>query len=246
MEEFRLQKFLAHSGIASRRAAEDIIAEGRVFVNGKRVTDPAHKVTLKDKVTLDGKTVTITRTRTYIIMNKPLSVLSSASDDRERTCVTDLVKLDNVRLYPVGRLDYDTQGIILLTDDGDFMQRVTHPKYEMPKTYEALVKGEPKEDDLQKLRDGVELDDGMTLPAKADVIRFKGPNAVVKMVIREGRNRQVRRMLETIGFPVLKLKRTAIGGLEIGDLRPGAWRNMKHSDFEDLFGKNEARKLKFG
>ncbi len=246
MEEFRLQKFLAHSGVASRRAAEEIIASGKVFVNGKRITDPAHKVTARDKVTVDGKTVTVTRTKTYIILNKPLGVLSSASDDRGRTCVTDLVKIENTRLYPVGRLDYDTQGIILLTDDGDFMQRVTHPKYETEKTYEALVKGEPTEEDLGKLRAGVELDDGLTLPAKADVIRFKGPNAVVKIVIREGRNRQVRRMLDAVGFPVLKLKRTSIGGLELGELRTGAWRHMKHRDFEALFGKNEARKLKFG
>lgn len=246
MEEFRLQKFLAHSGVASRRAAEEIISLGRVFVNGKRVTDPAVKVTARDKVTVDGKTVTVTRTKTYIIMNKPLGVLSSASDDRGRKCVVDLVDIEGVRLYPVGRLDYDTSGIILLTDDGDFMQRITHPKYEMVKTYEAMVKGEPEEEDLQKLRDGVELDDGMTLPAKADVVRFKGSNAVVKIEIREGRNRQVRRMLEAIGFPVLKLKRTAIGALELGDLRPGAYRNMKHRDFEALFGKQEAKKLKFG
>ncbi len=246
MEEFRLQKFLAHSGVASRRAAEEIIAAGRVFVNGRRVTDPSVKVTARDKVTVDGKTVTVTRTKTYIIMNKPVGVLSSASDDRGRKCVVDLVDLEDVRLYPVGRLDYDTQGIILLTDDGDFMQRITHPKFEMVKTYEALVKGEPEEEDLQKLREGVELDDGMTLPAKADVVKFNGPNAVVKIEIREGRNRQVRRMLETIGFPVLKLKRTAIGGLELGTLRPGMWRQMKHKDFEALFGKQEAKKLKFG
>lgn len=244
MEEFRIQKFLAHSGVASRRAAEQIIAEGRVFVNGRRVTDPATKVTSKDKVTVDGKTVTLTRTHTYIILNKPLSVLSSAEDDRGRTCVVDLVKTD-ARIYPVGRLDYDTQGIILLTDDGSFMQRVTHPKYEICKTYEALVKGEPKEDDMEVLRRGVELDDGKTLPCEADIVRFKGPNAVVKVRIREGRNRQVRRMLEAIGFPVLKLKRTAIGGLSLGDLRPGAWRHMKRRDFEDLLGKNEARKWGF-
>ena len=244
MEEYRLQKYLAHSGVSSRRTAEAIIAEGRVFVNGKRVTDPAVKVTRKDKVTVDGKTVTVTRTHTYIIMNKPLSVLSSAEDDRGRTCVVDLVGTD-ARIYPVGRLDYDTQGIILLTDDGKFMQRITHPRYEMWKTYEALVKGEPKEEELSVLRQGVELEDGKTLPCEADVIRFKGPNAVVRVRIREGRNRQVRRMLEAIGFPVLRLKRTAIGGLTVGDLRPGAWRHMKRKDFEDLLGKNEARKWGF-
>ena len=245
MEEWRLQKYLAHSGIASRRAAEDIIAEGRVFVNGKRVTDPATKVTLKDRVTVDGKTVKPTRTKTYIILNKPAQVLSTASDDRGRTCVVDLVDAEGARLYPVGRLDYDTKGIILLTDDGDFMQRITHPKFEMWKTYEAVVKGEPDEETLGMLRAGVELEDGKTLPAEAAVVRFKGNNAVVRVKIREGRNRQVRRMLEAVGYPVLDLKRTALGGLELGELRPGKWRHMKHRDFESLFGKNEAKKLGF-
>ena len=230
MEEYRLQKYLAHAGVASRRAAEEIIGAGRVFVNGKRVTDPAVKPTVS---------------KTYIIMNKPLNVISSASDDRDRKCVTDIIGGDT-RIYPVGRLDFDTQGILLLTDDGDFMQRVTHPKYEMVKTYEALVKGEPGEEALKTLREGVMLEDGITLPAEADIIKFKGPNAVVQIKIREGRNRQIRRMLEAVGFPVLKLKRTAIGGLTVGELRPGMWRNMKHRDFEELFGKSEAKKLGFG
>ena len=245
MEEYRLQKYLAHAGVASRRAAEEIIGAGRVFVNGKRVTDPAVKVTVKDKVTVDGKAVKPTVSKTYIIMNKPLNVISSASDDRDRKCVTDIIGGDT-RIYPVGRLDFDTQGILLLTDDGDFMQRVTHPKYEMVKTYEALVKGEPGEEALKTLREGVMLEDGITLPAEADIIKFKGPNAVVQIKIREGRNRQIRRMLEAVGFPVLKLKRTAIGGLTVGELRPGMWRNMKHRDFEELFGKSEAKKLGFG
>lgn len=244
MEEFRLQKYLAHAGIASRRAAEEIIASGRVFVNGKRVTDPTTKVTVKDKVTVDGKSVKPTKTKTYIIMNKPTGVLSSASDDRGRKCVVDLVKSD-ARLYPVGRLDYDTQGLILLTDDGDFMQYITHPSHEIWKTYEAQIKGEIDEETLQKLREGVDLgeEDGITLPAEADVVRFKGKNAVVRVKIREGKNRQVRRMLEAVGHPVLRLKRTALGGLEIGDLKPGSYRNMKRSDFEDLFGKALAKKL---
>lgn len=244
MEEFRLQKYLAHAGIASRRAAEEIIASGRVFVNGKRVTDPATKVTVKDKVTVDGKSVKPTKSKTYIIMNKPTGVLSSASDDRGRKCVVDLVKSD-ARLYPVGRLDYDTQGLILLTDDGDFMQYITHPSHEIRKTYEAQIKGEIDEEALQKLREGVDLgeEDGITLPAEADVVRFKGKNAVVRVIIREGKNRQVRRMLEAVGHPVLKLKRTALGGLEIGDLKPGSYRNMKRSDFEALFGKALAKKL---
>lgn len=244
MEEMRLQKFLAHSGVASRRSAEQIIASGVVFVNGKRVTDPAVKVTERDKVTVNGKTVRPTKTKTYIILNKPTGVLSSVSDDRGRKCVVDLVDTE-ARIYPVGRLDYDTQGLIILTDDGELMQYLTHPSHEIWKTYEATIKGEIEEDELKQLREGVDLgeEDGRTLPAKADVVRFSGRNAVVSVKIREGKNRQVRRMLEAVGHPVLKLKRVALGGLELGNLKPGAYRNMKRSDFEDLLGRQVARKF---
>lgn len=242
MEEYRLQKYLAHAGIASRRAAEEIIRSGKVSVNGHFVTDPAVKVTIKDKVTVNGKSVKPTKSKTYIIINKPTQVLTSVSDDRGRKCIVDLVKTDE-RIYPVGRLDYDTKGLVILTNDGDLMQYITHPSHEVAKTYEALVKGEPNEETLQKLREGVELDDGRTLPAEADIVRFKGKNAVVRIKIREGRNRQVRRMLDAVGFPVLKLTRTAIGGLELGEMRPGEYRDMKRKDFEALLGKSEARKL---
>ena len=241
MEEFRLQKFLAASGVASRRASEEIIRQGRVNVNGKTVTDPAVKVTQKDRVTVDGKAVKPARTKVYIMMNKPVSVLSSASDDRERTCVVDLVDIPDVRLFPVGRLDYDTSGLILLTNDGDFMQRITHPSFEIWKNYEAVVRGTPTEAALKKLREGVLLDDGVTMPAHADVIGYKGNNAVVEITIREGRNRQVRRMLESVKYPVISLKRTQLGGLSVGALKNGEWRYMKRADFEALFGRAEAK-----
>lgn len=243
MEECRLQKFLAASGVASRRASEAIIAEGRVSVNGTRVTDPAVKVTRKDRVTVDGRAVHPAKTRVYIMLNKPVSVLSSAADDRGRRCVTELVELPEVRLFPVGRLDYDTSGLILLTNDGAFMQRITHPSFEIWKTYEAVVKGEIDEQALKKLREGVALDDGITLPAFADVIGYKGNRAVVEVRIREGRNRQVRRMLEAVHCPVVSLRRTELGGLRLGNLASGAWRYMKRRDFEDLFGAAEAKEL---
>lgn len=243
MEEFRLQKFLAASGVASRRASEIIIAEGRVFVNGKRVTDPAVKVTQKDRVTVDGKAVRPAKSKVYVMLNKPVSVLSSSSDDRGRKCVVELVDIPDARLFAVGRLDYDTSGLILLTNDGEFMQRITHPSFEIWKTYEAVVKGEPGESVLKKLREGVMLDDGQTLPAFADVIGYKGNNAIVEIRIREGRNRQVRRMLEAVHYPVISLRRTELGGLRLGDLKNGAWRYMKRRDFEDLFGTAEAKEL---
>ncbi len=241
MEEFRLQKFLAAAGVASRRASEEIIASGRVWVNGKRVTDPAVKVTLKDKVTVDGKPVRPAKTKVYIMMNKPLSVLSSSSDDRGRRCVVDLVDLPEVRLFSVGRLDYDTSGLILLTNDGDFMQRITHPSFEIWKTYEAVVKGTPNEAALKKLREGIPLEDGMTLPAHADVVGYKGNNAIVEITIREGRNRQVRRMLQAVNYPVISLKRVQLGGLSVGALKEGEWRYLRRADFEALFGRSEAK-----
>lgn len=243
MEDFRLQKFLAASGVASRRASEAIISQGRVFVNGRRVTDPAIRVTVRDRVTVDGKTVRPSARKVYIMLNKPVSVLSSSSDDRGRRCVVELVDIPGVRLFAVGRLDYDTSGLILLTNDGEFMQRITHPSFEVWKTYEAVVKGVPNEQTLKKLKEGVMLEDGVTLPAHADIIGYKGNNAVVEIHIREGRNRQVRRMLETVNYPVISLKRTQLGGLMLGDLKIGSWRYLKRSDFESLFGKAEAKEL---
>ncbi|MBQ8827956.1 MAG: rRNA pseudouridine synthase [Clostridia bacterium] len=244
MEDTRLQKYLAGCGVASRRASEVIIADGRVTVNGKVITDPAVKVKKGDTVCVDGKKISLESKKVYIMMNKPVGVLSSAKDDRDRKCVVDLVEGVNVRLFPVGRLDYDTSGLILLTNDGDFMQKLTHPSYEIWRAYEAVVKGVPNENQIAMIEHGVELDDGMTLPAHMDVIGYKGKNARVEIIIREGRNRQVRRMMEKIGHPVLELKRVQMAALEIGDLKPGAWRYLKGKDFEALFGTEEAKKMR--
>jgi pseudouridine synthase len=156
------------------------------------------------------------------------------SDDRGRKCVTDFIKGVDARLYPVGRLDYDTQGLILITNDGDFMQKLTHPSHEVWKTYEALVRGIPDQNDIKEFEQGLLLEDGMTLPCVLEVIGYEGKNAIVEVMIREGRNRQVRRMLERINHPVIRLKRTKIASLELGDLKPGQWRFLNSEDFKAL------------
>ena len=234
MEELRLQKYLAQCGVSSRRGAEQIIQEGRVPVNGTVVTEMGIKVKKGDKVTVDGQIVKQEKIKYYILLNKPAGVLSSVKDDRGRECVVDLIEGIDARLYPVGRLDYDTTGLLLLTNDGDFMQRVTHPSFEIWKTYQAVVKGVPTETDVKRFAEGIMLDDGKTLPAVLDVVGYKGNNAIVEVSIREGRNRQVRRMLERIGHPVNSLKRISFGSLELGDLKPGKWRHVQPEEIARL------------
>ncbi len=239
MEEIRLQKYLALCGIASRRVAETMILQGRVSVNGLVITELGTKVRQQDVVLADGKRAIPEDCKYYIMLHKPTGVLCSSRDDRGRTCVVDLVQGIPARLYPVGRLDYDTSGLLLLTNDGEFMQKLTHPSFEIWKTYEALVKGTPTEADCRSFAEGLELEDGRTLPAVLDVVRYKGNNAVVEVLLREGRNRQVRRMLEKIGHPVLSLKRSKIASLELGNLKEGAWRMLRPDDFDALWGRRD-------
>lgn len=236
MEKIRLQKYIAMCGVASRRNAEELIGGGRVAVNGNIVTEMGTKVSDRDKVTVDGLEIKEERNKYYIIMNKPEGVLCSAKDDRGRKCVTDLIEGVDARLYPVGRLDYDTSGLLLITNDGEFVHKLTHPSYEIWKTYEAVVRGIPNESDIKAFTSGIQLEDGKTLPAVLDIIGYRnnGKNAIVEVVIREGRNRQVRRMLDKIGHGVISLKRTKIGSLELGDMKPGAWRFMRENDFTGL------------
>lgn len=234
MEEIRLQKYLAQCGVASRRGAEQIIRDGRVAVNGVIVTEMGTKLKKNEKVTVDGQVVKPEKNKYYILLNKPSGVLSSVKDDRGRDCVVNLIEGVDARLYPVGRLDYDTTGLLLLTNDGDFMQKVTHPSFEIWKTYRAVVKGVPTETDVKRFAEGLMLDDGKTLPAVLDVVGYKGNNAIVEVSIREGRNRQVRRMMERIGHPVNSLTRISFGSLELGDLKPGKWRHVRPEEIARL------------
>lgn len=224
----RLQKWLAVAGVASRRAVEPIIKEGRVAVNGAVVTNPAHPVDAEDGVTVDGKPVE-TEARKVFMVHKPVGVIATASDTHGRETITSLIP-DAGRLYPVGRLDAESEGLIVLTNDGELANRLTHPRYEVPKTYQVNVEGTLSAESLQKLETGVELEDGMTAPAEVRVLsdnRFE-------IIVHEGRNRQIRRMGDAIGHRITRLIRTSIGPLTLGSLRSGSYRELAGRELEAL------------
>jgi 23S rRNA pseudouridine2605 synthase len=219
----RLSKHLAHAGVASRRAAEGLIAEGRVAVDGEVVTDPARNVAQGDRVAVDGQILAGAEPKVVYAVNKPLGVVSTARDTHGRATVIELVPARGLRLYPVGRLDVDSSGLILLTNDGELANRLTHPRYEIPKTYLARVgRGRVGDRALRALRGGVELEDGPTAPAHVHRVE----EDLVELTIHEGRNRQVRRMCETVGHPVLALERVAFGPLRLDGLAPGGYRRL--------------------
>ena len=226
----RLAKFLAISGVASRRAAEEIIRAGRVTVDGETVTDPARDVTGEDAVAVDGAPVSAVADRVVYLVNKPAGVVSTASDPQGRRTVVSLVPSPH-RLYPVGRLDRDTTGLILLTNDGELAHRLTHPSFEVPRTYRAQVTRPPVRDTtLRQLRRGVTLDDGPTAPAR---VRRLAPD-VIELTIHEGRKRQVKRMCEAVGHPVRRLERVAFGPLSLGDLALGTHRRLTGDELAAL------------
>ena len=225
----RLAKYLAHSGVASRRAAEELVAAGRVTVGGEPAHDPALDVDEGSGVAVDGRPVA-PEPREVHMLNKPAGVVSTASDTHGRRTVTDLVRSER-RLYPVGRLDADTTGLILLTNDGELAERLTHPRYEVEKVYRAHVRpAKVPEGKLRRLREGIELEDGPTAPAGVRQLR----PGLVELAIREGRNRQVRRMCEAVGHRVTALERVAFGPLRIGDLPPGRARRLTAAEVERL------------
>jgi 23S rRNA pseudouridine2605 synthase len=227
----RLAKYLAHAGVASRRASETLIAAGRVRVEGEIVTDPARDVDENTRIALDGRPVAGAEPRVLYAVNKPVGVLSTARDTHGRPTVLELVPEQGLRLYPVGRLDADSSGLILLTNDGELANRLTHPSFEVARTYRATVAGgNLDERALNTLRHGVELDDGPTAPAR--VRRVKGN--VIELTIHEGRNRQVRRMCAAVGHPVLELSRVAFGPLRLDGLKPGAHRRLGAAEIERL------------
>jgi len=225
----RLAKYLAHAGVASRRAAERIVADGRVSVAGRVVTDPARDVDDSSGVEVDGRPVAPEAHETYVV-NKPAGVVSTARDTHGRPTVVDLVGSDR-RLYPVGRLDADTTGLILLTNDGALAERLTHPRYEVEKVYRVRIDPpRPSERALRTLREGVELDDGRTAPARVQLVE----PGLIEIAIHEGRNRQVRRMLEAIGHRVTGLRRIAFGPLRLGRLQAGDARRLTPAEVERL------------
>ncbi|WP_100407144.1 23S rRNA pseudouridine(2605) synthase RluB [Bacillus solitudinis] len=232
----RLQKVIAQAGITSRRKAEELMIEGKVTVNGKVVRELGVKVTPnKDKIEVNG--VPIDREEpVYYLLYKPSGVISSVSDDKGRKVVTDFVQEIEQRLFPVGRLDYDTSGLILLTNDGEFANILMHPKYKIEKTYVAKVKGIPSRDELKKLQYGIMLEDGKTAPAKVKLMSMdkKKQTSIVRLTIHEGRNRQVRRMFDAIGHSVIKLKREEYSFLNLRGLNPGDARQLKPIEVKHL------------
>lgn len=228
MESIKLQKYLAAAGIASRRKAEELIAAKKVTVNGSVAKIGDRMTPGEDQVLLEGKPVKPEEPK-YYLLNKPFGYLSTAYDPEGRKTVLDLVP-SSVRIYPVGRLDYDSEGLILLTNDGDLAYHYTHPKFEVEKTYHVLVNGQPSEADLNRLRKGVLLEDGRTAPAKITILENADGRSWIEVVIHEGRKRQVRRMFEHIQSPVVRLIRVRMGDLELGNLKPGAWQEISASE----------------
>jgi len=227
----RLAKRIAHAGVASRRAAERLIADGLVSVDGEVVTDPARDVTGAEEIKVGGRPLSAEPERVVFAVHKPPGVVSTARDTHGRPVLVDLVPSDDMRLYPVGRLDADTTGLILLTNDGELANRLTHPRYEVPKTYVAAVAGGPvSERALRALREGVELEDGPTAPARVRALS----SGELELTLREGRKRQVRRMCEAVGHPVTTLRRVAFGPLRLGDMPEGGHRRLTPAEVERL------------
>jgi pseudouridine synthase len=237
----RLNRFLSVSGIASRRAADELITQGRVEINGRVVTALGTQVEPgRDDVRVDGRRVRTAPDRRYLLLNKPRGVVSTRADPEGRTTVIDLLARAGIRgyFYPIGRLDYDSEGLLLLTNDGAFAERVGHPRYHLERTYEALVEGVPDQRDLDRLRRGIPIDGRRTMPARARLLRTvqsrSGKQSFVEITLEEGRNRQVRRMCDAIAHPVARLRRTKLGPLLLGRMKPGAIRDLTPAEVQGL------------
>ena len=235
--ELRLQKLLSQAGVASRRAAEALIVDGRVSVNGRTVlelgtkADPEH-----DDVRVDGSRIKGAALPRYILLNKPRGYITTRSDPQRRRTVIDLLSRVREYVYPVGRLDYDTEGLLLLTNDGELAAALTHPRHEVPRTYEAQVAGIPQDDSLERLRRGIPLDGRRTRPASVDLLTRvrRRVDGAIRITIREGRTRQVRRMCEAVGHPVQRLKRTRFGPIADAKLPTGCWRDLSAAEVRTL------------
>ena len=225
----RLQKVLARLGFGSRRACEELIADGRVTVDGQVAVLGRRVDVDRDRVAVDGATVGIRPDLVHYLLNKPVGVITTADDPQGRAVVVDLVPTEP-RVFPVGRLDADTEGLLLLTNDGELAHRLTHPSFGVEKEYLVHVEGQPSRGTLRALRDGVELDDGPTAPARVSLVE---PD-LLRLTIHEGRNRQIRRMCDTVGHPVRRLVRTRIGPLHVGRLQPGEWRALDRDEVRAL------------
>lgn len=230
----RLQKFLSINGVASRRKAEEMIADGRVRVNG-RVAGIGDKVDpFRDKVTVGGKRVVGVKEKVYIMLHKPRGFVTTLNDEKDRKCVAQLVEDVGVRVFPVGRLDRNSEGLLIMTNDGEFSNKLTHPSSHVNKTYRVTVAGDVDDEKITKLASGIMLDGKKTLPCDVHIIDRKPDRTVLIFVIHEGRNRQIRRMCEEVGLNVLRLKRTEIAGVKLGMLPQGKWRPLNEKEMRHL------------
>lgn len=234
MAEVRLQKFLAESGVASRRKSEELIEQGKVKVNGKLASIGDKIDPKKDTVTVSGKKIVKTKTFTYIVLHKPRGFITTMNDEMDRKCVAELIKDVPGRVYPVGRLDRDSEGMLLFTNDGAFANAMTHPTKHVPKTYRVTVRPSITEDQITALTQGVIIDDRKTAPAEVHVVTKEEGRVVLEIILYEGRNRQIRKMCEEVGLEVARLKRTAIGSIKLGMLKQGAWRNLTDDEVRKL------------
>jgi pseudouridine synthase len=244
----RLNKLLSSFGVASRRAADTLIAQGRVEVNGTVVTALGTKVDpATDAIRVDGRRLKTLPERRYLLLYKPRGVVSTRHDPQRRPTVTDLIGRSGLGgyFYPVGRLDFDSEGLIILTNDGGFAERVAHPRHQLERTYEAQVEGVPDDRDVDRLRRGVVIDGRRTLPARVRLLRVvhgrAGTQSVLELVLREGRNRQVRKMCDAIAHPIVALRRTRIGPVDGRGLKPGAWRELKPGEVRELMAPSKSR-----
>ena len=230
----RLQKYLSECGVASRRKAEDLIMAGKVKVNGKPASIGDKIDPTRDTVVVAGKKIKRSKKNTYIMLHKPRGFITTLSDEMGRKCVAQLIEDVGTRVYPVGRLDRDSEGLLLLTDDGEFANALTHPARHVPKTYRVTVRPTITEDQITALTTGVEIDGRMTLPSEVRVLEKKEGRVVLEIIIYEGRNRQIRKMCDTLGLEVARLKRTQIGSVKLGMLKQGDWRNLTEEEVHKL------------
>ncbi|MGL4362674.1 MAG: pseudouridine synthase [Cellulosilyticaceae bacterium] len=236
----RLQKYLAQAGVASRRKCEVYIQEGKITVNGEVVKELGTQVEDNDKITFNGKEVKIKTEYVYYVLHKPVGYITTVSDEKNRPTVMELLGTIKERVFPVGRLDYNTGGLLLMTNDGALTYALTHPKHDIPKTYIAKVKGHVNARSIDKLCQGVRIEDYITSPAKVKRISEGGTTTTISITIHEGRNRQVRKMCEAIGHDVLSLKRVAMGPIKLEDLKEGTYRQLTSEEYKylmDIVGK---------
>ena len=230
----RLQKYLSECGVASRRKAEDLIMAGRVKVNGKPASIGDKIDPNRDTVVVAGKKIKKTKKNTYIMLHKPRGFITTLSDEMGRKCVAQLVEDVGTRVYPVGRLDRDSEGLLLLTDDGEFANALTHPTHHVPKTYRVTVRPTITEEQITALTTGIEIDGRMTMPSEVRVLEKKEGRVVLEIIIYEGRNRQIRKMCDSLGLEVARLKRTQIGSVKLGMIKQGDWRNLTEEEVHKL------------